>query len=166
MSLILGHDPMAGMGGGAPGGGAAHGHGGHHAGGAGGRNPPPGTISVTHDEMAAIDRLTSLGFPKPKAAEAYFACDKNEEMAANFLFESGADEEEVALQRAMQASAAGGDAGAGAIGVVAAGSEIVVNVPAADAGAGAAGADPQPSSEADANMVAADGGEGAVQADP
>ena len=54
--------------------------------------PPPGSISVTPEEMAAIERLVQLGFTKEKAAEAYFACDKNEEMAANFLFEHGMED--------------------------------------------------------------------------
>ena len=67
--------------------------GGARAGGGGGRQMPPGSISVTPEEMQAIDRLTQLGFPKPRAAEAFFACDKNEEMAANFLFESGYEDE-------------------------------------------------------------------------
>ena len=94
MSLILGHDPMSGMGGG---GGMPPGAMGGGRGAGGGRNLPPGSISVTPEEMAAIDRLTQLGFPKPRAAEAFFACDKNEEMAANFLFESGYEDEQTAL---------------------------------------------------------------------
>ena len=51
--------------------------------------------------MEAIERLASLGFSKHKAAEAYFSFDKNEEMAANFLFESGGQDEEELLQQAI-----------------------------------------------------------------
>ena len=93
----MGHDPMAGMQG------AAGGHPGA-GGAAGGQNPPPGSIQVSPVEMEAINRLSQLGFPKARAAEAYFACDKNEEMAANFIFESGFEDEEAATQSALLAS--------------------------------------------------------------
>ncbi|KAI8621950.1 XPC-binding domain-containing protein [Chytriomyces sp. MP71] len=59
-------------------------------GGAGGALPP-GTIQITPEENAAIERLTALGFDRNLAAQAYFACDKNEELAANYLFENGGD---------------------------------------------------------------------------
>ena len=48
--------------------------------------------------MEDINTLVSYGFPKQRAAEAYFACEKNLEQAANFLFEAGADDDESAMQ--------------------------------------------------------------------
>lgn len=96
MNLLLSGDPNAGL----PMGGAGAGAGG--MGGAGGQQP--GVLRVSQEEMDAINRLTQLGFPKHKAAEAYFACDKNEEFAANYLFETGFEDDEAALQESIAAS--------------------------------------------------------------
>ncbi|KAK4043507.1 XPC-binding domain-containing protein [Parachaetomium inaequale] len=58
---------------------------------------PPGAhqISVTEEERDAIERLTRLGFTQDQAIQAYFACDKNEELAANFLFDQPDDDDDV-----------------------------------------------------------------------
>lgn len=55
----------------------------------GGHADPPGTIRLTEEEMAAVTRLQALGFSQQQAAQAYFACDKNETLAANLLFDGG-----------------------------------------------------------------------------
>ncbi|CAH0049294.1 unnamed protein product [Clonostachys solani] len=57
---------------------------------------PPGAqaISVTEEERDAIERLCRLGFDRDQAIQAYFACDKNEELAANFLFDQPDDDDQ------------------------------------------------------------------------
>ncbi|CAK7567350.1 MAG: UV excision repair protein rad23 [Sporothrix epigloea] len=56
---------------------------------------PPGAqaIAVTEEERDAIERLCRLGFDRDQAIQAYFACDKNEELAANFLFDQPDDDD-------------------------------------------------------------------------
>ncbi|KAI9166815.1 UV excision repair protein [Paramyrothecium foliicola] len=57
---------------------------------------PPGAqaISVTEEERDAIERLCRLGFDRDQAIQAYFACDKNEELAANFLFDQPPEDDD------------------------------------------------------------------------
>eukprot|EP00040_Diaphanoeca_grandis_P018020 m.94804 g.94804 ORF g.94804 m.94804 type:complete len:117 (+) comp26755_c1_seq1:385-735(+) len=42
-------------------------------------------IQVTPEENAAIDRMVAMGFAKGDVVQAYFACDKNEDLAVNML---------------------------------------------------------------------------------
>jgi UV excision repair protein RAD23 len=56
--------------------------------------PPEGAgagqvLRLSEEEMAAVDRLASMGFDRTEAAQAYIACDKNEELAANLLMDGG-----------------------------------------------------------------------------
>jgi len=84
--------------GGAPTGGAGMPGAGGQPGAHGQGQPRPsgqahGSIRVTPEQMQAIQRLMSLGFSQNRAAQAFFACDENEELAANYLFESTEEEE-------------------------------------------------------------------------
>ncbi|KAF9324010.1 hypothetical protein BG006_000941, partial [Podila minutissima] len=55
---------------------------------------PPGAnhIYVTQEEQEAIQRLESLGFDRQSAVEAFLLCDRDEQLAANYLFDNGADD--------------------------------------------------------------------------
>eukprot|EP00978_Attheya_sp_CCMP212_P024841 scaffold78720_cov45-Attheya_sp.AAC.1 len=59
-------------------------------GGAGmGGGSQPQMLRLTEEEMAAVDRLTEMGFDRADAAQAFLACDKNEALAANLLMDGG-----------------------------------------------------------------------------
>jgi len=48
-------------------------------------------VELTEAEQSAVARIAALGFDPNDALQAYMACDKNEDIAANFLFEHMGD---------------------------------------------------------------------------
>ena len=46
-------------------------------------------LHASPEDSLAINRIMEMGFDRESAIEAYFACDKNEELAINFLLNNG-----------------------------------------------------------------------------
>mmetsp|Transcript_12081 Transcript_12081/g.28371 ORF Transcript_12081/g.28371 Transcript_12081/m.28371 type:complete len:179 (+) Transcript_12081:585-1121(+) len=68
----------------------------------GGMEGGPQVVQVSPEDRAALERLMGLGFSQPVALQAYLACDRNEEIAANYLLEHGAELEGDAMDEGGQ----------------------------------------------------------------
>ena len=53
---------------------------------ASGAAPTPAP-QLTAAQNSAVDRIAGLGFPREMALAAYLACDMNEDVAANMMFD-------------------------------------------------------------------------------
>ncbi|XP_075491587.1 ubiquitin receptor RAD23b-like isoform X1 [Primulina tabacum] len=59
-----------------------------------GEQEMPHAVSVTPAEQEAIERMEAMGFDRASVIEAFLACDRNEELAVNYLLENAGDFED------------------------------------------------------------------------
>ena len=50
-------------------------------------------IQLSEEEAAAVARLEQLGFSRQACLQAFIACEKQEELAANYLLNNMGDED-------------------------------------------------------------------------
>ncbi|CDW60520.1 UV excision repair protein RAD23-like protein B [Trichuris trichiura] len=55
-------------------------------------------VRLLPQDMEIIERLKSMGFPESAVIEAYFACEKNETLAVNFLLQSMEEDDDASLE--------------------------------------------------------------------
>jgi UV excision repair protein RAD23 len=80
---------------------------------AGGGMPGRTVIQLTQEEKAALDRLEAFGFGRQRSLEAFLICDKNEELAANYLFDHANDDVDVPPPRGGNQGGSGGSGTSG-----------------------------------------------------
>ena len=54
-----------------------------------GGHPGQNVVQVSEAERESITRMESMGFPRDIVLQAFIACDRNEELAINYLLENG-----------------------------------------------------------------------------
>jgi len=58
----------------------------------GGQQVQRTSVPLTAEEKKSIDNMENLGFGRSKAIEAFLICDRNEDLAANYLFDHSGDD--------------------------------------------------------------------------
>lgn len=79
------------------------------AGGMGEEGPVGNQINLSPEEQKAVDRLMEYGFQEADVLEAYLACDKDENLALNYLFDKQSNGDLLTKFDAKPPGGTGGD---------------------------------------------------------